>query len=64
MKWGAVFSFQAGEFFYSAQNTAVAWQREVEAHHIGEGSIDSPLLLEQVLFCSLIFHFLSLSLLA
>ncbi|RVW50361.1 V-type proton ATPase subunit a3 [Vitis vinifera] len=38
---------KAGEFFYSAQNTAVAWQREVEAHHIGEGSIDSPLLLEQ-----------------
>lgn len=39
---------KAGEFFYSAQNTAVAWQREVEAHHIGEGSIDSPLLLEQI----------------
>ncbi|KAL6316456.1 hypothetical protein AAG906_018159 [Vitis piasezkii] len=38
---------KGGEFFYSAQNTAVAWQREVEAHHIGEGSIDSPLLLEQ-----------------
>ncbi|KAJ9674836.1 hypothetical protein PVL29_024018 [Vitis rotundifolia] len=38
---------KVGEFFYAAQNTAVAWQREVEAHHIGEGSIDSPLLLEQ-----------------
>ncbi|CAN1127136.1 V-type proton ATPase subunit a3 [Linum perenne] len=38
---------KAGEFFNSAQSTAAAHQREFEAHNGGEGSIDSPLLLEQ-----------------
>ncbi|XP_057490117.1 V-type proton ATPase subunit a3-like [Actinidia eriantha] len=38
---------KAGEFFYSAQSNATAQQREYEAHHLGEGSIDSPLLMEQ-----------------
>ncbi|KAF8410527.1 hypothetical protein HHK36_003058 [Tetracentron sinense] len=38
---------KAGEFFYSAQNSAAAQQREIEARQIGEGSINSPLLLEQ-----------------
>ncbi|KAJ0087270.1 hypothetical protein Patl1_09235 [Pistacia atlantica] len=38
---------KAGEFFSSAQGRAAAQQRELEAHHSGEGSIDSPLLLEQ-----------------
>ncbi|GFY86113.1 vacuolar proton ATPase A3 [Actinidia rufa] len=39
---------KAGEFFYSAQSNAAAQQREYEAHHLGEGSIDSPLLMEQL----------------
>ncbi|CAI0435891.1 unnamed protein product [Linum tenue] len=39
---------KAGEFFNSAQSTAAAHQREFEAQSGGEGSIDSPLLLEQV----------------
>ncbi|KAK4804558.1 hypothetical protein SAY86_004375 [Trapa natans] len=38
---------KAGEFFPIAQRSVIAQQRELEAHHIGEGSIDSPLLLEQ-----------------
>ncbi|XP_030950660.1 V-type proton ATPase subunit a3-like isoform X1 [Quercus lobata] len=38
---------KAGEFFYSAQGSAAAQQREIEVQHIGEGSMDSPLLLEQ-----------------
>ncbi|KAJ4966546.1 hypothetical protein NE237_018395 [Protea cynaroides] len=38
---------KAGEFFYSAQSRATAQQREIEALQVGEGSIDSPLLLEQ-----------------
>ncbi|KAF3446386.1 hypothetical protein FNV43_RR11565 [Rhamnella rubrinervis] len=38
---------KAGEFFYSAQNGAAAQQREYDVQHIGEGSIDSPLLIEQ-----------------
>lgn len=45
---GIVFLFQAGEFFHSAQSNAAAKQREAEAQQRGEGSIDSPLLLEQV----------------
>jgi len=38
---------KAGEFFHSAQGSAAAQQREIEVQHIGEGSMDSPLLLEQ-----------------
>lgn len=38
---------KAGEFFHSAQNSAAARQREFEVQHSGDGSIDSPLLLEQ-----------------
>ncbi|GMY28331.1 V-type proton ATPase subunit a3-like isoform X2 [Fagus crenata] len=38
---------KAGEFFHSAQSSATAQQRELEVQHIGDGSIDSPLLLEQ-----------------
>ncbi|XP_010918985.1 V-type proton ATPase subunit a3 isoform X2 [Elaeis guineensis] len=38
---------KAGEFFYSAQGHATAQQREIEAHQVGDGSLDSPLLLEQ-----------------
>lgn len=41
---------KAGEFFYSVQNNATAQQRKSGTLHIGEGSIDSPLLLEQVQF--------------
>ncbi|KAJ8772709.1 hypothetical protein K2173_027886 [Erythroxylum novogranatense] len=37
---------KAGEFFHSAQSSAAAQQRELEGHSNGEGSIDSPLLLE------------------
>lgn len=57
-----VLSFQVGEFFPSAQNTAVAHQRELEVQTSVEGSIDSPLLLEQVYaialyFCLLLYLF-------
>lgn len=38
---------KAGEFFHLAQNSAAARQREFEVQHSGDGSIDSPLLLEQ-----------------
>lgn len=38
---------KAGEFFHSAQSIAAAQNQEFEAHIMGEGSIDSPLLLEQ-----------------
>ncbi|CAK9178467.1 unnamed protein product [Ilex paraguariensis] len=38
---------KAGEFFHSAQSSAADQQIEFEAHLFGEGSIDSPLLLEQ-----------------
>lgn len=38
---------KAGEFFHSAQSTAAAQQEEIESHHTGEESIDTPLLLEQ-----------------
>ncbi|PKI36579.1 hypothetical protein CRG98_043033 [Punica granatum] len=38
---------KAGEFFPLAQRSATAQQREFEAQHMGDGSIDSPLLLEQ-----------------
>lgn len=38
---------KAGEFFYSSQNSGAAQQREFEVQHSGDGSIDSPLLLEQ-----------------
>ncbi|OVA20380.1 ATPase [Macleaya cordata] len=38
---------KAGEFFYSARSNATAQQREIEARQVGEGSLDSPLLLEQ-----------------
>jgi len=42
--------FQAGELFHSALSGATAQQRENEAHQLGEKSIDSPLLKEQVIF--------------
>lgn len=38
---------KAGEFFYSAQNSATARQREFRSQQIGEESLDTPLLLEQ-----------------
>ncbi|KAG1362468.1 V-type proton ATPase subunit a3 [Cocos nucifera] len=38
---------KAGEFFYSAQSSATAQQREIEAQQVFDGSLDSPLLLEQ-----------------
>ncbi|XP_027356979.1 V-type proton ATPase subunit a3-like [Abrus precatorius] len=38
---------KVGEFFSSAQNNAVAHQRELEVRTTVEGSIDSPLLMEQ-----------------
>ncbi|KAK9286858.1 hypothetical protein L1049_015264 [Liquidambar formosana] len=38
---------KAGEFFHSAQSTAMAQQSEIESHPIGEESLDTPLLLEQ-----------------
>ncbi|KAG9441792.1 hypothetical protein H6P81_017646 [Aristolochia fimbriata] len=40
---------KAGEFFHSAQSSATAQQRDLEARQVGEGSIDSPLL-EQEMF--------------
>ncbi|KAJ9186511.1 hypothetical protein P3X46_002075 [Hevea brasiliensis] len=38
---------KAGELFYSAQRSAAVQQRELQVDNHGEGSIDSPLLLEQ-----------------
>ncbi|KAI3432044.1 V-type proton ATPase subunit a [Psidium guajava] len=38
---------KAGEFLHSTKSIAAVQQREVEAQSLGEGSIDSPLLLEQ-----------------
>ncbi|XP_072954101.1 V-type proton ATPase subunit a3-like [Typha angustifolia] len=38
---------KAGEFFYSAQSSATAQQRELEAQQTGDGSLESPLLPEQ-----------------
>ncbi|KAJ7957817.1 V-type proton ATPase subunit a [Quillaja saponaria] len=38
---------KAGEFFSSVQKGVVAQQRELDVQHIVEGSIDSPLLMEQ-----------------
>ncbi|KAI3684916.1 hypothetical protein L6452_34145 [Arctium lappa] len=38
---------KAGEFFHHAQSSATAQQREFEEHRLAEGSMDSPLLLEQ-----------------
>ncbi|TXG48179.1 hypothetical protein EZV62_027473 [Acer yangbiense] len=40
-------SLEAREFFTSTQSRAAAQLRELEGRHNGEGSIDSPLLLEQ-----------------
>ncbi|XP_022962368.1 V-type proton ATPase subunit a3-like isoform X3 [Cucurbita moschata] len=40
-----------GEFFHLAQSIAAAEQREQEVQQNGEGSIDSPLLLEQGQMC-------------
>ncbi|KAI9186975.1 hypothetical protein LWI28_022954 [Acer negundo] len=50
-----IYAAQAGEFFTSAQSRAAAQLRELEGRHNGEGSIDSPLLLEQVKFLSFYF---------
>ncbi|KAK1427281.1 hypothetical protein QVD17_15964 [Tagetes erecta] len=38
---------KAGDFFHHAQSSATAQQREYEEHRLVEGSMDSPLLLEQ-----------------
>lgn len=51
-------SIQAGEFFHSAQSIAAAQNQEFKAHILGEGSIDSPLLLEQVLLSGLTYIWL------
>ncbi|KAL0325787.1 UNVERIFIED_CONTAM: V-type proton ATPase subunit a2 [Sesamum radiatum] len=40
------YATQASQVFYSAEHNAIAQHREVE-QALGEGSIDSPLLLEQ-----------------
>ena len=50
------YSFQAGEFFSSAQSSAAAQQREIEVQPMGERSMDSPLLLEQVQLCTFLFR--------
>ncbi|XP_059435351.1 V-type proton ATPase subunit a3-like [Corylus avellana] len=38
---------KAGEFFHAAHSSASELQREYESRHIGEESLDTPLLLEQ-----------------
>jgi hypothetical protein len=45
------FLFQAGEFFHTAQRSAVAQPRESEGQQSAEASLESPLLHEQV--CSI-----------
>lgn len=47
------FWFQAGEFFYSAHNSASAHHKETEAQLLSSESIDRPLLSEQV--CYMLF---------
>lgn len=44
-----ILSFQAGEFFQSAQNRALEQQRELESRQGGE-SMETPLLQDQVCF--------------
>lgn len=39
---------KAGEFFYSAQRTAAAQQREMEANQSGQTSLESPLLEQEM----------------
>lgn len=52
---------QASEIFHSAKSSAVAQQHEeeIDVQILGEDSIDSPLLLEQVLFYFNILSFYS-----
>lgn len=59
--WCPFLILQAEEFFPLAQRSATAQQRELEAQHIGEGSIDSPLLLEQVMLGDFDYIFFSLN---
>jgi V-type H+-transporting ATPase subunit a len=51
-------SCQAGELFHSAQSSVAAQQSELEAYNTAEASIDSALLLEQVLILvfSVLYH--------
>ncbi|XP_039141764.1 V-type proton ATPase subunit a2-like [Dioscorea cayenensis subsp. rotundata] len=39
---------KTGEFFYSAQSSATAQQREIGAHQVGIGSLESPLLEQEM----------------
>lgn len=49
---------QASEIFHSAKSSAVAQhEEEIDVQILGEESIDSPLLLEQVVFCFNIVSF-------
>jgi V-type H+-transporting ATPase subunit a len=41
-------SFQAGEFFHSAESSARLQQREVESRQTGDDALDTPLLVDQV----------------
>lgn len=43
------FFIQAGEFFHTAQRSAVVQHRETEGQQSAEASLESPLLHEQVL---------------
>lgn len=43
-----IMSFQAGEFFHTAQTSAIEQQREYESRQVGEASLDTPLMMEQV----------------
>ncbi|XP_076900102.1 V-type proton ATPase subunit a3-like isoform X1 [Bidens hawaiensis] len=47
---------KAGDFFHHAQNSATAQQREFEEHRLVEGSMDSPLLLEQEMTTEITKH--------
>ena len=49
IKWKIIFCFQASEYFHSAYSNAIEQQREIESRQIGEESLDTPLLLDQVL---------------
>ncbi|GKD94887.1 hypothetical protein Tco_1374724, partial [Tanacetum coccineum] len=52
----------AGDFFHHAQSNATAQHIEFEEHRLAEGSMDSPLLLEQVLvFCLALYVGISYS---
>ena len=55
IKLKLISAFQAGEFFHSAQSSALEQQREYESRPTGEETLETPLLLEQVQASTFLF---------